>query len=175
MNKKIWTALFVLLFVFGLSACGKESPKPPEIAQSYESDVKITLKDIKMECHIVHKDYDNQEITITSPKELSNFKIIKSVQEYSMQYKDMNIKMDLSSFPNSSFISLISPSYVRLVQSDSVKIKREGKYWIYEGKINSENYIIKQNDKTALVEKIEVPGAGLKAEFLNIKKIANEG
>ncbi len=173
--KRVWSALIALLFVLALFGCkGKESSTPPAIVPSFESDVKISFNDMEITCHLTQKDFNDAEIEIYTPEELKGMVITRTQDECTLSYKDMNYKLDLTKFPKASFAQIMTESYAQLVNSENVKIKKEEKYWIYEGKINSGAFIIKQNDDTGFVERIEVPQVNMIAEFSNIKSISNK-
>ncbi|MEG1243681.1 MAG: hypothetical protein RSD17_02490 [Oscillospiraceae bacterium] len=164
-----------LLFVFALFGCNKQnSVTPPAINPSFESDVKISFNDVKITCYLKQTDFNDAQIEIFTPKELNGFTIMRSQDKCSLKFKEMNYQLDLSKFPKASFAQIMTDAYSQLVNSEGVKIKKQDKYWIYEGKIDSGNFKITQNDDTGFVEKIEVPQVGMTAEFSNIKSIATK-
>lgn len=173
--KKFWSVFLALLFVFALCGCNKQKKDtPPPIAPSFEADVKITFNDVKITCHLKQSDFDNTQIEIYTPKELNGMIINKTPEECSLKFKEMNYKLDLSKFPKASFAQIMTDAYSTLTKSDKIKVKKQDKYWIYEGEINSGKFIITQNDKNGFVEKIEVPQVNMVAEFSNMKTIATK-
>lgn len=173
--KRAWSALLALLFVFLFCGCKNVSGRgqnPPAIPQSYQADSNISFNGVSISSHIIQNNFENMTVEITSPKELKGFVFIKSSDEYCMNYKSMNYKIELSKFPKASFLSIITRVYESIVNSDGVKFTKKDKYWIYQGNTEFGKFIVTQNDETGFVEKIEVPKAGLVAEFSNIKAIA---
>lgn len=174
--KRAWSALLALLFVFLFYGCksgGGRNQGPPAIPQSYDAQANISFNDVKISSRIVQYNFDNLEVEITSPKELKGFVFIKSSDEYCLNYKNMNYKMEVSKLPKTSFLSIITTVYENLVNLDGVKFAKKDKYWIYQGNTEFGKFIVTQNDETGFVEKIEAPKVGLVAEFSNIKAIAS--
>jgi len=154
------TILFVVIFLFILTACGQAAP-PPAPAQ-FTSQAQVTFGEDEFAAKVAQSRPGVLEVTFTAPAEIAGMELLLQGTTATLQYHGMQTELPQSALPISNFAVLLNTVLLQLAQESAPKqfaSVRDGSFTL-QGSASGLAYQATVAENGMLIT-MEVPGIGL--------------